>query len=941
MPGLTPDRWREVSPYLDRALELPPEERPAWLAEIGARDAVLARDLQTLLDERNAASREAFLEAAPATPPPAEVSLAGRTFGAYTLVALIGQGGMGNVWLARRSDGRFEGAAAVKLLNASLVGRSGEERFRREGDMLARLTAPSIARLLDAGVSASGQPYLVLEYVEGQPIDRYADERRLSVEARLRLFLDVLGAVAHAHANLIVHRDIKPSNVLVDREGRVKLLDFGIAKLLEGEGEAGVATALTREGGRALTPEFAAPEQITGDAVTTATDVYALGTLLYLLLTGHHPTESALRSPAELVQAILETEPDRPSDAVQASRKKTAETAAGNASARSTTPDALRRALEGDLDTIVGKALKKNPSERYASVTALADDLRRYLRHEPISARPDSLSYRASKFLRRNRTAAALSALTLLALVGGLIGTLTQARKATRDARLAEAQRHRADEAAAQAQKQRDFALEQLSRAEAINDFNAFLLSDAAPSGKPFTAGELLRRAEEILTGDGVANDDTRIDMLIAIGYQYSTLEQDDRSLAVLSRAYELASKRPSPSLRAKAACALAGVVERTGDSARAASLIDEGLGALPARDPSYALDRVFCLGRASFVARESGDVQKALDRILEAQRTLKESGLSSSLANLTVEMDVAECYRMASRNREASDAFRDAYGRLTALGRGRTEKAGTLLNNWALAEDFLGRPLEAERLYRQAIDISRRGTDERGVSPMLLNNFARTLKDLSRFPEAAREAELAYAEASRTRDRIVMNQSLIVRIGIYRELHDLARSQAMLDEVEPLLRKMLPPGHAAFASIDSERALLLEAEGRGADALAAADLAVSIGEASSQAQVYAPLAILRRAQVELELERWDRARTDAARAIDLYEKAVGPGALSNKVGRSYVALGRALQATGRLDEARKAYAKALEHLAPSQGDDHPGTREVRRLAAALEPPAR
>ena len=215
---------------------------------------------------------------------------------------------MGAVWLARRSDGRFEGRAAVKLLNLSLVGRAGEERFRREGTILARLSHPHIARLIDAGVSLAGQPYLVLEHVEGEPIDLYCDRHGIGLDARLHLFLDVLDAVSHAHANLIVHRDIKPSNVLVDTDGRVKLLDFGIAKLLEGEADGGETTALTRESGRALTPEYASPEQVTGGPITTATDVHALGTLLYVLLTGRHPADAAMRSTAELVRAIVETD---------------------------------------------------------------------------------------------------------------------------------------------------------------------------------------------------------------------------------------------------------------------------------------------------------------------------------------------------------------------------------------------------------------------------------------------------------------------------------------------------------------------------------------------------------------------------------------------------------------------------------------------------------
>jgi len=404
--SLSDERWRELSPHLDQALEMPEDERRAWLDRMRATDAALVEDLETLINEHGRASREGFLGEPPMPSPPA--SLAGQAIGAYTLTSLLGQGGMGNVWLARRSDGRFEGAAAVKLLNASLVGRAGAERFRREGSILARLAHPHIARLLDAGVSPSGQPYLVLEYVEGEPIDRSCDARALSIEARLRLFLDVLEAVGHAHTNLIVHRDIKPSNVLVDREGRVKLLDFGIAKLLEGEGEGGAATALTREGGRALTPEFAAPEQIIGGAVTTATDVFALGTVLYILLSGRHPAAGALGSPAEIVKAIVDAQPPRVSDTFTAGRTAASENRRRAAEARGATPDALRRELRGDLDTIVAKTLKKDPAERYPSVTALAEDLRRFLRHEPIGARPDTLRYRAAKFVRRNGLAVAL-----------------------------------------------------------------------------------------------------------------------------------------------------------------------------------------------------------------------------------------------------------------------------------------------------------------------------------------------------------------------------------------------------------------------------------------------------------------------------------------------------------------------------------------------------
>ena len=235
---LSADRWRALSPYLDDALGVPTRNRGAWLESIFARDAALARELQKLLAESDVIQGSRFLEEPVSLSPAALTpSLVGQTIGAYRLVSPIGQGGMGSVWLAERCDGRFEAHVAVKLLNLALIGRAGEQRFRREGAILARLTHPNIARLTDAGVTSTGQPYLILEHIVGASIDRHCDERLLSVEARVRLFLDVLEAVIHAHANLIVHRDIKPANVLVTDDGRVKLLDFGIAKLLQGDRE--------------------------------------------------------------------------------------------------------------------------------------------------------------------------------------------------------------------------------------------------------------------------------------------------------------------------------------------------------------------------------------------------------------------------------------------------------------------------------------------------------------------------------------------------------------------------------------------------------------------------------------------------------------------------------------------------------------------------------
>jgi serine/threonine-protein kinase len=452
--------WARVSPWLDALLDLEPPARAARLDALRADDPPLADELAALLAEQDALD-DSFL-AGHAADAPTPVTLAGRRLGAYTLVRELGAGGMGSVWLGRRDDGRFDGEVAVKLPNLALLSRGGAERFAREGRVLARLAHPHIARLLDAGV-ADGQPYLVLEYVDGEPIDRWCDRQSLGVRARLALFLDVLAAVAHAHSQLVLHRDLKPSNILVDRAGRVKLLDFGVAKLL-GDSGAAAATELTLQAGRAFTPEYAAPEQVRGEPVGTATDVYALGVLLYVLLGGRHPTAQPTDAPLARLRATLDTEPPTLSQAVQ---QTAADLAGATAAARATTVLRLARELRGDLDNIVAKALKKPLAERYPTVEALADDLRRHLDHQPVSARPDSLGYRSAKFLRRYRLAVGAASATLLALLAGVIGTSWQAWEAQRQRDIARAERATAEQQRARAQREEARAVAAAAEARA------------------------------------------------------------------------------------------------------------------------------------------------------------------------------------------------------------------------------------------------------------------------------------------------------------------------------------------------------------------------------------------------------------------------------------------------------------------------------------------
>ena len=399
------ERWKLVDSLLQSALELAPGDREEFLAQACSNDALLKDEIKSLLTSYRRAGE--FLETPALEIAARELSseadalsttpLAGQIISHYRILKMIGRGGMGTVWLAERCDGRFERKVAIKFIHLALLDGSAAERFKREGAILGRLAHPFIAELIDAGLTSIGEPFLVLEYVEGQAIDDYCDRNRMGVEARIRLFLHVLTAVSHAHSNLIVHRDIKPSNVLVRNDGQVKLLDFGIAKAIEDGTQSVAATGapLTLEAGAALTPLFAAPEQVTEGAITTATDIYALGVLLYLLLTGQHPAGRGPHSPAYLIKKIVDQDTPHPSDAVSSI---SAEAAAN----RSAAPEKLRRQLRGDLDTILGKALKKIPAERYTSALAFADDLRRYLENKPVLARPDSLGYRTAKFVRRN-----------------------------------------------------------------------------------------------------------------------------------------------------------------------------------------------------------------------------------------------------------------------------------------------------------------------------------------------------------------------------------------------------------------------------------------------------------------------------------------------------------------------------------------------------------
>ncbi len=766
MSALSRERWQAVSPYLDRAIEMAEEERASWLESLRAREPAVAADLEMLLEERSALDREGFLEGSAL--PPAPASLAGQTIGAYTLVSLIGQGGMGSVWLAQRSDGRFQGQAAIKLLNASLVGRAGEERFRREGSILARLAHPHIARLVDAGVSPGGQPYLVLEHVEGETIDRYCDGKGLDIRARLRLFLDVLAAVAHAHANLIVHRDIKPSNVLVGADGDVKLLDFGIAKLLEGDG-SGEATELTREGGRALTPEYAAPEQIAGGTITTATDVYALGILLYLLLTGRHPAEDARGSTADLVRAIVEVVPRRLSDSVANARTIPLQARERNAGLRATSPEGLRRALKGDLDTIVARTLKKNPQERYSSVTALAEDVRRYLENKPISARPDTLAYRAAKFARRHARGVTAAAVTIL-LIAGLVGFYT--------ARLA---------------AERDRARFQAQKAEKVAQLLTGLLTGADPyetRGKEPTVRSLLDAGAQRIEKELAGEPDLQAEMLTVIGRVYQRLGSPDKARPLLEEAVALGRRAPEPENErvAQSLNDLGVLLRGKGNYAAAGPMLEEALAMrrklLGPAHPDVAVTLVE-LGR---VYEDQGLEDRAEPLLREALAIRRKTLGEEDHETATSLNELALLLRQRGSTAEAESLFR----RVLAIDR-KTRgddhpDVSAALNNLALVAGDRGDYAAAEALSRQALAVSGKALGERHPRrAMQWNNLASALREQGKYDEAASALDeaLGIAVPAFGGDHLL---TVALKVNLAR-LH-LARGEPA--NAEPLLRQAL-----------------------------------------------------------------------------------------------------------------------------------------------------
>jgi serine/threonine-protein kinase len=496
------ERNAQIDALFERALDHTPETRAAFLEEACAADPALLEAVRQLLDL--VAEDDAFSEAqgvAALWDAVAESQAAAErrdeSFGPYRVVRELGRGGMGAVYLADRVDGEFEQQVAIKILPTPFSTEERLRRFERERSLLARLAHPNIARLLGGGRTPEGHPYLVMEYVQGLSLDRYCEERRAGLDERIRLVLAITDAVEFAHRNLIVHRDLKPSNIVVDGEGAVKLLDFGIAlPLAEAADEA-----LTKDSGRPMTPAYASPEQFLGEDMTTASDVYQLGLILYELLTGRAAQPSSTGSPADWERVICKEDPPRPSEAA----------------ALHAVASQWRRRLRGDLDMIILRALHKEPDRRYGSVAALAADLERFRQGFPVTARPDALWYRIDRFARRHRALVAASVLLGMLLCGYAITVTVQQRRI-------EAEANRARE-----------AIEFLTGS--FRDFTRADFTDRIASSGLVTGRELVERTADRANEDLADQPQLQAEVLTRVGELYLQLGLYDRSIEALERA--------------------------------------------------------------------------------------------------------------------------------------------------------------------------------------------------------------------------------------------------------------------------------------------------------------------------------------------------------------------------------------------------------------------
>jgi serine/threonine-protein kinase len=794
MTPRSPDpRRQEIEAVFDQAVELARPDREAWLHARCAADPSLLREVSALLAAHDRA--EGVLERTTAAAATAVGALRelnrGRRIGAYRVLRELGRGGMGIVYLAERADGHYHQRVALKLLRGNADTDELRRLFLAERQILASLAHPGIARLLDGGVTEEQLPYLVMEYVDGVPLTTWCDERGLDVEARLRLFCQVCQAIHYAHQNLVIHRDIKPANILVSAEGGVKLLDFGIAKLLRpsrGPGDP----ALTRDDFRPMTPEYASPEQVCDKPLTTASDVYALGIVLYELLSGRRPYRIETGSPQELTELVCAREPPRPS-AVAA--------------------DELRHVLRGDLDAIVMRALRKEAGDRYTSADLLAQDVQRYLDGQPVLAHRGTRLYRARKFLRRHRGQSAAAALVVLSLATGAGIT---ARQATVTAR----ERDRARRALADAEQA-------LGQSESVTGFLVGLFDATAPTpGGPVTADDVLRRGAALVeTLEGQPLMQAR--MLEAMGRVHLKMGRYAEARAALERSLGLRVLRLGPKHVEVAGSLyyLAEVLRRTGEYRKADSVLRRALAirtaALGPRHPLTADVLAQLSGLAIYLSDFAG-AERMSREALEIRRASLHPG--DPLIGASLELHAAHLRRIGRLDAAEAD-LREAIALDQATGGPDSPDAAYRQLRLAdLVLEARGDTAQADSLMRTGLATTRAALGENHPrTAWALGDLAALRSKEGRHAEAISDARTALGIA----ERVFGPRSVGVG-GFFEGLSQIYRRAGRFADAERMTRRQLAivaatvgTAHPAYASALGVSAELLVELGRYDEAIA------------------------------------------------------------------------------------------------------------------------
>jgi serine/threonine-protein kinase len=897
-----PERLRRLYALIDHALDVPEAERDAWLESLDESARPLVPRLRELL-ARSGVETDAFMRrpaAARLQPHGADDSDAdeavhddtpGDRVGPYRLIEPIAAGGMATVWLAETDDGTLRRHVALKLprvdWSASLA-----PRMARERNLLAALEHPNIARLYDAGVTAQGRPWLAMERVHGEPIDRFVTEHALDVPSILRLVLQVCDALAHAHARLIVHRDLKPANILVTLEGDVRLVDFGIAKLLhDSEGaDDRTRSLLTRQHGGALTLDYASPEQLAGKPLTVATDVYSLGVVLYELLTGQRPYRLRRDSNAALEEAILA------GDMAPASSRCTVATRA--------------RALRGDLDAVLAKALARNTVRRYTGIASLAADLQAHLDGRPVQAQPPSIAYRSAKFVRRHRVPMVAAVLVAMSLVGGLAGTWIQARRAQQQADIA--------------QRERDLALEQLRSAEAAGDQLHMALSAAA--SRSLTSSELAAVVEQQVASRYAADPALRSRLLLRLAVLQAEIEATDDAQRLTAAAHEAAVEARDDRLVAHADCHAAIVAAYLGRTAEAVSLSRRAREALsPATHANEPL-RLDCHSWSSSVHLLAADYDEA-ETQARAGLALVGAG-SPGRERVAADLNTALADVLGQRGRfaEALAHYRQARAQVAALGLAGTATDDLQVHNLAYTLARAGQPLRAVEGFDEL--ASRHRANGKAMSPVTLVAHANTLNQLERFDAALAMADQAFEGA-----RQAGNTRALARIRLARAtaLCSVAANNACTaaaDEAQATLSE-LP--NIFQGTVDVLRALHDLEHGRVADAAGHAAAARAKAEGGATADPGVVRAWIVDARVALRQGRLDDARDAADRAASRARVLSQGLTHADYMGHAASVQAQVAAARGDTAGAHAAWQEALAHLEPALGTDAPSTRRARR----------